>query len=302
MNSNSATQWQLRSTTLGFESGPVIMGIVNVTPDSFSDGGNFADPQAAIDHALQLAASGAGILDIGGESTRPYSASVSANDELSRIVPVIEGIVSQCQTPISIDTSKAVVVKAALDAGAQIINDVTGLEGDPEMINVAVESGAGVCAMHMQGKPQTMQDNPQYENVVTEILGYLATRKTRLLEAGIVAEKICLDPGIGFGKTHEHNIELIQNCDRFLELGCPVLIGHSRKGFIGKLLGDKESDRDAGTLAITLSLAQQGMHVVRVHEVQRTVEALKVWNAIGLSTGKPVPPLSAAPNKSRLLD
>jgi dihydropteroate synthase len=281
-NPNSVRAWKLRSTSLGFDSGPAIMGIVNVTPDSFSDGGNFSDPQIAIDHALKLSASGARILDIGGESTRPYSNPVSADDEIRRVVPVIAGITKQCKTPVSIDTSKAVVAKAALDAGAEIINDVTGLEGDPEMLSVAAESGAGVCAMHMQGSPQTMQDDPQYENVVTEIHAYLSSRKARLLEAGIEQEKICLDPGVGFGKTHEHNIELIQNCHQFLDLGCPILVGHSRKGFIGKLLNDKETNRDAGTLAITLSLAQQGMHVIRVHEVQRTVQALKVWNAISL--------------------
>ena len=278
---NIAKTWQLRQAKLNFDRLPAIMGIVNVTPDSFSDGGNFFDSGRAVEHALQMVQDGAGILDIGGESTRPYSEKVDAEEELRRVIPVVEGIVSQTKTPVSIDTSKASVAQAALDAGAQIINDVTGLEGDPDMIGVALETGAGVCAMHMQGTPQTMQDNPQYKNVVEEIKDYLLQRKTSLLDAGIPLEKICLDPGIGFGKTHEHNLELIGSSHQFLDLGCPVLIGHSRKGFIGKILGDKTADRDAATLAIGLYLAQQHVQILRVHEVARFSEALKTFAAIG---------------------
>ena len=225
--------WKLRTKTLAIAQTPLIMGIVNVTPDSFSDGGTFLATQDAIDHGLRLAAEGADIIDIGGESTRPFSQPVSAQQEIERVAQVIRGIADQTDVPISIDTSKATVATAAIDAGAQIINDVTGLAGDPDMLRVAVKSGVGVCAMHMQGTPATMQDNPHYTNVVQEVLSYLKQRKACLLAAGIPLEKICLDPGIGFGKTHQHNIELLAGCEAFLELGCPILIGHSRKGFIG---------------------------------------------------------------------
>jgi len=278
--------WQLRTTTLRMESMPALMGIVNVTPDSFSDGGKWNDPALATDHALQLVADGASILDIGGESTRPYSDPVSTDEEIRRVIPVIKKIVSQTTTPISIDTSKAVVARAALDAGAEIINDVTGLTGDPEMLSVARESGAAVCAMHMQGTPQTMQDHPHYENVVEDIYQYLEQRKRALLDAGIGLEKICLDPGIGFGKTHLHNIELVANCGRFLDLGCPILVGHSRKGFIGYLLDDKTADRDAGTLAVTLLLAQQGIPIIRLHEIAKSYQAIKIDRFIRGQRGK----------------
>ena len=279
---HSALTWSLKTETLSFESGPLVMGIVNVTPDSFSDGGNFDSTESAIDHATQLIEAGADIVDIGGESTRPYSKPVSEREEQDRVVPVIEGLVKRMSAgslravPISIDTSKSAVANAAIEVGAEIINDVTGLEGDPEMLQIAAASKAGVCAMHMQGTPQGMQDNPAYKKVVDDIYRYLAERQQALVDAGIEKASICLDPGIGFGKTHDHNLQLIQNASRFLDLGSPILVGHSRKGFIGKLLGDKEADRDAATLAITLVLAQQGVHVVRVHEVEKTVQALKV--------------------------
>ncbi|MFK7767707.1 MAG: dihydropteroate synthase [Mariniblastus sp.] len=273
--------WQLRTQTLEFQQLPLVMGIVNVTPDSFSDGGKFAHTGKAVQHALSLAASGAAILDIGGESTRPYSSAVEAKEEISRVVPVIKAVANQTNVPISIDTSKSVVAQAAIDAGAEIINDVTGLEGDPQMIAVAKQTGVGVCAMHMKGTPQTMQDDPQYENVVDEILEYLQLRKNHLLNAGLELEKICLDPGIGFGKTHEHNLELLAHCERYHELGCPVLVGHSRKGFIANILADKTTDRDSGTLAITLMLARKRIQVVRVHEVEETVKALRVFSAAG---------------------
>ena len=295
MNSKSTSRfpcppvnWLLKTQTLSFESGPAIMGIVNATPDSFSDGGKFDSTEAAIDHAIQLIEAGADIVDIGGESTRPYSTPVGESEELDRVVPVVQGLVERMKdgavpaVPISIDTSKAAVAAAAIEAGAEIINDVTGLEGDPEMMQVAAASKVGVCAMHMQGTPQGMQDNPVYENVVDDIYRYLADRQQSLVDAGIAPSSICLDPGIGFGKTHQHNIALLQNVSRFFDLGCPILVGHSRKGFIGELLGDKEADRDSGTLAITLMLAQQGVHVIRVHEVKNTATALKVMNGVML--------------------
>jgi dihydropteroate synthase len=284
---DTANRWQLRTQTLRFGRVPLVMGIVNVTPDSFSDGGQFEDDtqrldtERAVDHALKLAEQGASILDIGGESTRPYSEPVGIEEELNRVIPVIKKIASQSNVPISIDTSKAVVAQRAIEAGAQIINDVTGLEGDPDMIKVALKTGAGVCAMHMRGTPQTMQDDPDYQNVVREIHGYLVGRKIALLDAGIELSKICLDPGIGFGKSHSHNLELIANCQQYHDLNCPILIGHSRKGFIGKIIGDKTAPRDAATRAITILLAQKGIQVVRVHEVAETVRAIKAFDAVG---------------------
>ncbi len=273
-------RWQLRDRMLEFDSKPRIMGIVNVTPDSFSDGGKYFDAARAVDHALQLDSQGADILDVGGESTRPYSVPVSDQEELDRVIPVVSQLAKQTRTPISIDTSKASVAEAALQNGAQIINDVTGLEGDPGMVDVAIRSQAGVCAMHMRGNPQNMQDDPSYENVTREIHGYLRGRRDQLLEAGISHDRICLDPGIGFGKTHEHNFQLVRECEAFLDLGCPILIGHSRKGFIAKAIGDKESDRDIGTLAMSLVMANKGIHVLRVHNVLATKQALTALAAI----------------------
>jgi dihydropteroate synthase len=257
------------------------MGIVNVTPDSFSDGGRFFDTRAAVDHALQLVADGADMLDIGGESTRPYSEAVSADEELRRVMPVFEGIAGKVQVPISIDTSKAIVARAAIEAGAEVINDVTGLTGDPAMVELAVETGVGVCAMHMQGTPQTMQDNPTYVNVVAEVKEYLRERRDALVAAGIARERICLDPGIGFGKTHEHNIMLMAHCQEFHELGCPLLVGHSRKSFLAKLIGDKEADRTSATVGASLSLAVKGVQIVRVHDVRAIRESLLAFKATG---------------------
>ena len=234
-----------------------------------------------MEHALQLVTDGAGILDIGGESTRPYSDPVGLQQELDRVIPVIEQVARQTDVPISIDTSKAEVARAAIEAGAEIINDVTGLEGDPQMIEVARQSAAGICAMHMQGTPQTMQDNPVYEDVVEDIYRYLGQRRDVLVQAGIAIEKICLDPGIGFGKSHEHNLELLKNAARFHETGCPILVGHSRKGFIGKILGDTGSDRTAGTLGVSLAMAAAGIQIIRVHDVKPTVDALKLFRAAG---------------------
>jgi dihydropteroate synthase len=257
------------------------MGIVNVTPDSFSDGGKFLASDAAVAQSLQLVTDGADLLDIGGESTRPYSTPVDVDEELQRVMPVVEQLAKQVSVPISIDTSKAAVARAAVDAGAEIINDVTGLEGDPEMIRVALETGAGLCAMHMQGTPQTMQNNPTYTDVVSEIHEYLRNRRDCLTAAGIAHERICLDPGIGFGKTHEHNIELMSSCRTFHGLGCPLLFGHSRKGFLGKLIGDKETDRTHATVGAALGLAVQGVQIVRVHDVRPVREALAAFEASG---------------------
>jgi dihydropteroate synthase len=276
-----AIRWQLRTSELAFGKVPLVMGIVNVTPDSFSDGGRFIDPQKAVEHALQLVADGADILDIGGESTRPYSEPVSADAELRRVVPVFEALVSAVSVPLSVDTSKAVVARAAIEAGAEIINDVTGLTGDGAMISLAAGSQVGVCAMHMQGTPQTMQDNPRYENVVVEIKQFLAARRDMLLDAGIDPARICLDPGIGFGKTHQHNLTLMANCWQFHELGCPLLVGHSRKGFLAKILGDPGADRTGASVGSAISLAAQGVQIVRVHDVGPVKEALLAFAATG---------------------
>jgi dihydropteroate synthase len=257
------------------------MGIVNVTPDSFSDGGRFFDPQAAVDQALRLVAEGADLLDIGGESTRPYSEAVAADEELRRVLPVVEAVCKQVSVPVSIDTSKAAVARGAVDAGVEIINDVTALTGDHEMLAVAQSSGVGVCAMHMQGTPQTMQDNPAYREVVTDILHFLLDTRDMLESSGIAREKICLDPGIGFGKTHEHNLTLLANCWRFHELGCPVLVGHSRKGFIAHVLGDKCVNRCAGTIGVACALAGQGVQLLRVHDAGPVKQALQLFEAVG---------------------
>lgn len=274
-----STSWTLRSKRLDLSQGPLLMGILNVTPDSFSDGGRHFTVQSAVDHAMRMEDEGADILDIGGESTRPYSLPVDADEELNRIVPVLEHLQSRIQIPISIDTMKARVARAAIDLGAEIINDVSGLEADPEMMEVALQTEVGICAMHMQGTPQTMQDNPHYDDVVEDILGYLLARKESLLKSGIAFERICLDPGIGFGKTHEHNIELIQNAARFHETGAPILVGHSRKGFIAKLLGSKDTPRAIGTLGVSLSLALQRIQILRIHDVAEHKQALKLFLA-----------------------
>jgi len=276
-----ADVWQLRTRTLRLGRRPLLMGIVNVTPDSFSDGGKFFDPSSAIDHALQLVADGADLLDIGGESTRPYADPVGTEEELDRVAPVIEALARQTDVRLSIDTTKAKVASAAAAHGAEIINDISGLTADPAMIEVARQTKMGVCAMHMRGTPQTMQDDPRYDDVVSEILEYLRQRRDVLLAAGIDAERICLDPGIGFGKTHQHNLTLMANCDRFHQLGCPLLVGHSRKGFLGKLLGDKQADRTSATVGGALALAAQGVQIIRVHDVRPVREALLAFEACG---------------------
>jgi dihydropteroate synthase len=280
--SSRAMTWRLRTRTLTFGRGPLLMGIVNVTPDSFSDGGSFLDHDAAVAHALQLLDDGADILDIGGESTRPYSTVVSVEEELRRTIPVVERVhQSRPEAVLSIDTSKAVVAAAAIESGAEIINDVTGLSGNPRMIMLVQSSGAGVCVMHMQGTPQTMQDDPTYGDIVGEIHDFLRERRDALLAAGIDRDRICLDPGIGFGKTHQHNVTLMANGCRFHDLGCPLLVGHSRKGFIGKLIGDKEADRTAGTIGGALALARQGVQIIRVHDVAAVRQALTLFEACG---------------------
>lgn len=293
-----AASWRLRTRTLHFGRRPLLMGVINVTPDSFSDGGRFLAAEAAVEQGRRLVAEGADLLDVGGESTRPYADVVATEEELRRVVPVVERLAREVGVPISIDTSKAAVARAALAAGAELINDVTGLEGDPEMIGVALESNAGVCAMHMQGTPQTMQDDPCYDDVVEEVFEYLRQRRDALLAAGIERERICLDPGVGFGKTHQHNLTLMAHCGRFHELGGPMLVGHSRKGFLAKLLADKEADRDAATAGSALALAVQGVQVIRVHNVRMVREALLAFEASGGIDGQELVLAPAAPGSA----
>jgi len=270
----------LRNQELNFDKMPLVMGILNLTPDSFSDGGQFFTAQSAVDQAKRLEDEGADILDIGGESTRPYSQAVLQDEELSRIVPVLEKIQGKVKIPISIDTTKAQVASAAIDLGAEIINDISGMESDPEMIEIAKTTQVGVCVMHMLGTPQTMQDNPMYTNVVADIISYLKTRDSWLIERGIAPERICLDPGIGFGKTHAHNLELLQKAEEFHATGRPILIGHSRKGFVAKVLGSKDIDRCFGTVGVSLALALQRIQILRVHDVAANKQALKLFHAI----------------------
>ena len=256
------------------------MGVVNVTPDSFSDGGRFLDAGAAITRGLELVRQGADLLDIGGESTRPYSQPVGEDEELRRVLPVIEGLAGQVDVPLSIDTSKPAVAREALAAGARILNDVTGME-DPAMIEVARDCGAAVCVMHMLGTPRTMQDNPYYDDVVAEVVDYLGRRRDALVSAGIAQDQIALDPGIGFGKTAQHNLQLLRSIDRLHGVGCPVLVGHSRKRFIGEVLGNTEADRTAGTVGASLALARRGVQILRVHDVAVVRQALLLFEAAG---------------------
>ncbi len=258
------------------------MGILNVTPDSFSDGGKFVDLERAVAHGLAMIDDGAGIIDIGGESTRPGAAEVSESDELARVIPVIEGIIAQYpEAVISIDTSKAVVAQQAVAAGALIINDVTGLKGDSAMPTTAAESGAGVVIMHMKGTPRTMQASPEYEDVVAEVRDFFVTQLAMAEAAGISKRSIVLDPGIGFGKTLEHNLALLRNLKDLSIDECPLLLGVSRKSFIGKLIGSDEiDDRNWPTVALTSYAREQGVPLHRVHEVKPNVEALRMTEAI----------------------
>ena len=258
-----------------------IMGIVNVTPDSFSDGGQFRDADAAIDHGLSLIADGADILDIGGESTRPGAATVPIEEELSRILPVIEGLEDRSNVSISIDTRKPEVAIAAVNAGASIWNDVSALTWSPDSVNVAAALQCDVVLMHAQGDPENMQNDPQYDDVVREVVAFLTERRDACLTAGIEHSKIIVDPGIGFGKTLQHNLALMANLNRFDALGCPVLFGASRKRFIGALDQDGPADqRLGGSIAAALAGYLRGASILRVHDVRETRQALNVLGGI----------------------
>lgn len=255
-----------------------VMGIVNVTPDSFSDGGEFFDAEKAIAHGLELIEGGADVLDIGGESTRPGAEAVSADEELRRIVPVVEGLAGT--VPLSIDTAKASVAAAAIGAGASIVNDVTGLRGDDGMAALCAESGVEVVLMHMLGTPRTMQEDPRYDDVVSEVRQFLLGQVETAEAAGIARDRIWIDPGIGFGKTLDHNLALLAATGKFSETGLPVLVGPSRKAFIGKIDGSAEGERLGGTIAACLEASRGGAAMVRVHDVAPVAQALRVAGAI----------------------
>jgi dihydropteroate synthase len=256
-----------------------LMGVVNVTPDSFSDGGLYLDPEAAIAHGRELAAAGAEILDVGGESTRPGAEPVGEEEELRRVVPVIQGL-ADAGSQISVDTSKAAVAAAALDAGAEIVNDVTALRGDPEMAALCAERGTTVVLMHMLGEPRTMQDDPRYEDVVADVKAFLSARLEAAVAAGIAEERVWLDPGIGFGKTGAHNMELLRRLGELRELGRPLVVGTSRKSFIGRVDGSPADQRLGGTIASSVLAAAEGADVLRVHDVAEMRQALAVARAI----------------------
>ena len=259
---------------------PSVMGVVNVTPDSFSDGGVHLDPDVAAAAARRMAAEGAAIVDIGGESTRPGSGGVAAGEELRRVVPVLERLAGE--VPISIDTAKAEVARRALELGAELVNDVTALRADPELAGVVAGAGAFVCLMHMQGEPRTMQVAPRYGDVVSEVAAFLEERLAFAVGQGIREERVCLDPGIGFGKTAAHNLELVRRLDVLVALGRPVLVGFSRKSSLGKVLGDPAATTGplSASIAAAVACYEHGATILRAHDVREHVEALAVARAL----------------------
>ncbi len=259
---------------------PLVMGVVNVTPDSFSDGSLFDRPDRAVAHGLTLLEQGADLLDIGGESTRPGAEPVTEDEELARVMPVLEGLRRHSDAPISIDTSKPALMRAAAEAGADMINDVSAL-GAPGSLQAVVASGLPVCLMHMQGEPRTMQRNPRYDDVVGEVLDFFQDRLQTCLDAGVARESIVLDPGFGFGKSLDHNLALLHRLDELNSLGYPLLVGISRKSMLGALTGRKAPDqRVAASVAAAVIAAQRGAAIVRVHDVAETIDALKIWSAL----------------------
>jgi dihydropteroate synthase len=283
------TRWEASGRTIlsGDDSMPKVMGIVNVTPDSFSDGGRLAGPGQAAAHGLGLVAEGADLLDLGGESSRPGSEPVPVDEELRRVLPVVEALAAEVRAPLSVDTTKAEVARRAIAAGAAIINDITAMDGDPEMARIVAESGAGVVIMHMCGVPRTMQDDPRYEDVVREVYDFLARRLDWAEARGIPRERMAVDPGIGFGKTMAHNLEILRNLRRFATLGCVVLIGTSRKRFLGTITGRGVTERATASAVSSLAACVAGARVVRVHDVAPTVDAIKVWGTIRGWGGSP---------------
>jgi len=282
-----------------FELGPRtwLMGVVNVTPDSFSDGGAYFDAGKAVDRGLALAAEGADIIDVGGESTRPGARPVPEAEEAGRVVPVIAAVRAKTPALISVDTTKAAVARAALDAGADIVNDTSAFRFDPAMPGVVARAGAGVVLMHMQGTPLTMQEDPRYDDLVGEISGFLAERIRVAAAAGIPGERVIIDPGIGFGKTLDHNLEILRRQESFLTLGRPLLLGFSRKAFLGKILGLPPADRLEGTIAAAVLSVERGAHILRIHDVGPVARAVRTAEAI-LGSGGGGPDVPAAERKA----
>jgi dihydropteroate synthase len=273
--------WQLPDRELAIGRRPLVLGIVNVTPDSFADGRRYASTDAAVAHGLDLVRQGADLLDVGGESTRPGSAGVPVEVELERVVPVVEALAARASVPVSVDTSKAEVARRCLRAGAHVINDVTALAGDPEMAEVVRSARAGLVLMHMQGTPATMQQAPHYADVVAEVAGFFEQRLAAAAAAGIEPGRVVVDPGIGFGKTVEHNLQLLARLEEFGRLGRPVCLGVSRKGFIGSVLGRPLERRLAGSLAVVChAVARGAVQVVRVHDVEETRDAVTLLAAV----------------------
>ena len=275
MNIRNFNDW-----LLSIEKQSLIMGILNVTPDSFSDGGKYLEKNNAINHALAMIDNGADIIDVGGESTRPFSDPVSLDEEISRVIPVIEGIRKESDVCISIDTTKSEVATAALNSGASLINDVSAMEVDPLMIDVALKFDCPIIIMHMKGTPKSMQDNPQYESLISDIKDYLQERVDFIISKGINSKKIVIDPGIGFGKTVDNNFEIINNLNHFTKMGFPVMLGASRKSFIGISLDLPEEDRLEGSLAANIIGLQNGAKIFRVHDVAETNKAFVIANKI----------------------
>lgn len=259
---------------------PLIMGIVNVTPDSFFDGGRFYEPQQAVAHAVQLVEEGADLLDIGAESTRPGALPVDEEEEHRRLIPVVAAVAKAVSIPISVDTSKAAVARAAIDVGAVMINDVTALRGDTTMVEVVAKTGAGLVLMHMQGTPETMQRSPHYDDVIEDITRFLGERARFAMDRGVAHERIVLDPGIGFGKTITHNVDLLANLDAFLQLGFPLLVGASRKGFIGQLTRQSPEGRAWGTAGVVALAVEHGANILRVHDVASMKDVVTIADAI----------------------
>lgn len=285
-NPSRTATWNVRGRTWQFGPLPWLMGIVNVTPDSFSDGGQFFDVERAVAQAQGLIRDGAEIIDIGGESTRPGSEPVSLDEELRRVVPVVSRLAAESNVLISIDTTKAEVARHALQAGASIVNDISGLCFDPDMPAVCAAAEAGVIAMHIQGTPQTMQLDPHYDDVLGEIAAFFEDRLRTLEAQGIPRDRVVVDPGVGFGKTVEHNLAILSHVNRFQACGRPVCIGHSRKRFLKKILGRPVDERVFATVGISIALAMQSTEIIRVHDVAATRDAILAWNVVARETGR----------------
>ena len=278
-----ATRWQVGGKVIDLTQRALLMGVLNVTPDSFSDGGEFFATEAAVKHGLAMAESGADIIDVGGESTRPGATPVSPNEEMERVLPVIEQLAQAISIPISIDTSKEAVARAAIDRGATIINDITGGRGDAEMFALAAEKQVALILMHMQGTPETMQLAPSYDDVVSEVAEFFRQRYAAAVRSGIDSMCIAFDPGIGFGKTVAHNLELLANLPRLRVENRPLVVGVSRKSFLGKI-SDAPADRASATVALTAVLRERGAHVLRVHDVAPNINALRTTEALLAAT------------------